>query len=154
MSDRQPRWTQTWLGGVRAAGVDFGYPGRRLGLPEEGSGSVSGFGRRLAAIVVDWLLCTVGIARGLLHADPRDQGWIGLAVFAAEYVLLVGTLGMTLGMRLFGIRVAAIEGGGRPAFLPVLIRTFLLCLAVPALIWDRDRRGLHDRAAGTVVVKI
>jgi uncharacterized RDD family membrane protein YckC len=153
MSDPQPRWTQTWLGGVRAAGVDFGYPGQRLGLPEEGSGSVSGFGRRIAAILVDWLLSTVAIGRGLLHADTQNQGWIGLAVFAAEYVLLVGTLGMTLGMRLFGIRVAALEGG-RPALLPVLIRTFLLCLAVPALIWDRDRRGLHDRAAGTVVVKI
>ncbi|GAA4555561.1 RDD family protein [Planotetraspora kaengkrachanensis] len=153
MSDRQPRWTQTWLGGVRAAGVDMGYPGQRLGLPEEGSGSVSGFGRRIAAIVVDWLLCTVAIAGGLLQADAQNRGWVGLAVFAAEYVLLVGTLGMTLGMRLFGIRVAALEGG-RPAFLPVLIRTFLLCLAVPALIWDRDRRGLHDRAAGTVVVRI
>jgi uncharacterized RDD family membrane protein YckC len=23
---------------------------------------------------------------------------------------------------------------------------------VPALIWDRDGRGLHDRAAGTVLV--
>jgi uncharacterized RDD family membrane protein YckC len=153
MSDRQPRWTQTWLGGARAAGVDLGYPGQRLGLPETGSGAVASWGRRLGAVLVDWVLCTWAIASGLLRVTGPDAGLVGLGVFAAEYVVLVGTLGMTLGMRLFGIRVAALDGG-RPAFLPVLIRTVLLCLAVPALIWDRDRRGLHDRAAGTVVVNL
>lgn len=35
-----------------------------------------------------------------------------------------------------------------------LLRTVLLCLAVPALIWDRDGRGLHDRLAKTVEVRI
>ncbi|GAA4188752.1 RDD family protein [Microbispora amethystogenes] len=153
MSDRQPRWTQTWLGGTRAAGIDLGYPGERLGLPEHGPGAVAGWGRRLGAVVVDWLLCTWAIAGGLLRARGADVGAVGLGVFAAEYVLLVGTIGMTLGMRLFGIRVAGLDGG-RPRFLGVLIRTFLLCLAVPALIWDRDRRGLHDRASGTVVVNL
>jgi uncharacterized RDD family membrane protein YckC len=33
------------------------------------------------------------------------------------------------------------------------IRTALLCLAVPALIFDSDSRGLHDRVAGTVLVR-
>ncbi|XVQ88653.1 RDD family protein [Microbispora siamensis] len=153
MSDRQPRWTQTWMGGPRAAGVDLGYPGQRLGLPEQGAGAVTGWGRRIGAVVVDWLLCTWAIAGGLLHFQGNDMGAVGLGIFAAEYVLLVGTIGMTLGMRLFGIRVAGLDGG-RPSFFGVLVRTLLLCLAVPALIWDRDRRGLHDRAGGTVVVNL
>ncbi|MET8143717.1 RDD family protein [Sphaerisporangium sp. NPDC005288] len=150
---KQPRWTQTWIGGTRAAGVDLGHPGERLGLPREGSGSVSGFGRRIGAITVDWLICTWAIAGGLLRVDPRSAGWVGFAVFAAEYVLLVGTIGMTLGMRLFGIRVAALDGG-RPGFGAVVLRTLLLCLVVPAVVWDRDGRGLHDRAARTVVVRL
>jgi uncharacterized RDD family membrane protein YckC len=150
---RQPRWTQTWIGGTRAAGVDLGYPGERLGLPEHGTGSAAGWGRRLGAIAVDWLICTWAIGQGLLRASTLDAGWVGLGVFAAEYVLLVGTIGMTFGMRLFGIRVAALSGA-RPAFGAVLIRTLLLCLLVPALIWDRDQRGLHDRAAGTIAVKL
>jgi len=33
-----------------------------------------------------------------------------------------------------------------------VLRTVLLAALVPAVVWDRDRRGLHDRAAGTVVV--
>ncbi|GAB3891188.1 RDD family protein [Microbispora bryophytorum subsp. camponoti] len=130
-----------------------GLSGERLGLPEQGPGAVAGWGRRVGAVVVDWLLCTWAIAGGLLRVQGNDIGAVGLGVFAAEYVLLVGTIGMTLGMRLFGIRVAALDGG-RPPFSSVLVRTLLLCLAVPALIWDRDRRGLHDRASRTVVVNL
>jgi len=36
---------------------------------------------------------------------------------------------------------------------PALARTILLVLAIPALIWDRDDRGLHDKVAGTVVIR-
>ena len=32
------------------------------------------------------------------------------------------------------------------------LRTALLLLLIPALIWDRDGRGLHDKAAGTVIL--
>ncbi|MER6829360.1 RDD family protein [Streptosporangium sp. NPDC000563] len=153
MSSKQPRWTQTWLGGVRSAGVDLGYPGERLGMPEEGSGAVAGFGRRIGAIMVDWLICTWAITQGLLRIDAAATPWVPVLILAVEYLLLVGTMGMTFGMRLFGIRVAAL-GGGAPGFVSVLARTFLLCLAVPALVWDRDQRGLHDRAANTVVVRL
>ncbi|MEV8630512.1 RDD family protein [Streptosporangium sp. NPDC051023] len=152
-SRQQPRWTQTWLGGVRSAGVDLGYPGEQLGLPQEGSGAVAGFGRRVGALVIDWLICTWAITQGLLRIDPVQQSWVPVAVLAVEYILLVGTMGMTFGMRLVNIRVAALDGG-RPRFLSVLVRTLLLCLAVPPLIWDRDQRGLHDRAANTVVVRM
>ncbi|CPU67518.1 Conserved membrane protein of uncharacterised function [Mycobacteroides abscessus] len=34
-----------------------------------------------------------------------------------------------------------------------LLRTVLLCLVIPAVVWDADGRGLHDRAAGTVLVR-
>ena len=29
----------------------------------------------------------------------------------------------------------------------------LLCLLIPAVIWDADQRGLHDRYAGTLVAR-
>ena len=32
------------------------YPGERFGVPETGPESVAGFGRRLTALTVDWLL--------------------------------------------------------------------------------------------------
>ena len=74
----------SWLSGPRAAaeedGVDFGYRGERLGLPEEGPGSIARPGRRLGALAVDWGLCLL-IAYGLL-ADGYDQA-------AGNWALLV-----------------------------------------------------------------
>jgi uncharacterized RDD family membrane protein YckC len=36
----------------------------------------------------------------------------------------------------------------------VVVRTALLCLFLPATFWDHDGRGLHDKAAGTVIVRL
>ena len=147
----------SWLSGPRAAaeeaGVDFGYRGEQLGLPEHGPGSIARPGRRLGALAVDWGLCLL-IAYGLL-TDGYDQatGNWALLVFFVLGLLTVGTVGFTPGKRLFGLRVVP-EGGGRLNPLRALLRTALVCLAVPALIWDRDGRGLHDRLARTIEVRI
>jgi len=34
-----------------------------------------------------------------------------------------------------------------------MLRTALICLVIPPLVWDSDGRGLHDRAVDTVVVR-
>jgi len=147
----------SWLSGPRAAaeeaGVDFGYRGEQLGLPEHGPGSIARPGRRMGALAVDWGLCLL-IAYGLL-TDGYDQatGNWALLVFFVLGVLTVGSVGFTPGKRLLGLRVVA-EGGGRLTPLRVLLRTALLCVAVPALIWDRDGRGLHDRLARTIEVRV
>jgi len=146
----------SWLSGPRAAaeeaGVDFGYRGEQLGLPQDGPGSIARPGRRLGALVVDWGLCVL-IAYGLL-TDGYGQAtsnW-ALLVFFVMGVLTVGTLGFTPGKRLFGLRVVALDTGTVNP-LRALLRTALLCVALPALIWDRDGRGLHDRLAGTVELR-
>jgi uncharacterized RDD family membrane protein YckC len=43
--------------------------------------------------------------------------------------------------------------GQLAGFGAALMRTVLLGMVIPALIWDRDGRGLHDRASGVVVVR-
>ncbi|MFJ4618412.1 RDD family protein [Streptomyces sp. NPDC088812] len=147
----------SWLSGPRAAmeeaGADFGYRGEQLGLPEEGPGSIARPGRRIGALAVDWGLCLL-IAYGLITDGygPATGNW-ALLVFLVISVLTVGTLGFTPGKRLFRLRVVALDTG---TVHPVrsAVRTVLLCLAVPALIWDRDGRGLHDRLARTVEVRI
>ena len=35
----------------------------------------------------------------------------------------------------------------------MIVRTVLLCLFLPAMFWDKDGRGLHDKSAGTVIVR-
>jgi hypothetical protein len=123
------------------------YPGQQLGLPERGPGSVSSMPRRVLALFIDWLLCMV-IAYWLTHS----QFWT-IAVFAVEVYVLTALGGSTVGKRLVGIRTIRI-GGGPVGFGWALVRTAILLTVVPPLLTDRDLRGLHDRAANTVVVRI
>ncbi len=123
------------------------YPGQRFGLPEDGKRSVAGIGRRLGALLIDWLLCTA-IALSVFH----DQRWT-IVIFAAEVYLLTATTGFTIGKRLLGMRVARLDG--RPVgFIWALLRVLLLLAVIPPLIFDKDLRGLHDRAARTVVIRV
>ncbi|KNE82295.1 MULTISPECIES: RDD family protein [Streptomyces] len=147
----------SWISGPRAAaedmGVDFGYRGERLGLPKEGPGSVAGVGRRTGALFIDWALCVL-IAYGLLSGgELRAANNWALALFALLGVTTLTTVGSTPGKRLMGLRVIA-ENGDRLGAVRVVARTLLLLLVVPALIWDRDGRGLHDRLARAVQVRI
>ncbi|MDH2388737.1 MULTISPECIES: RDD family protein [Streptomyces] len=147
----------SWLSGPRAAaeemGADFGHRGERLGLPESGPGSIAPLGRRFGAVFVDWGLCLL-IAYGLFAGgNGQAAGNWALGIFLVLSVLTVGTVGCTPGKRLFGLRVIA-EDGGRLGVVRVVVRSVLLALAVPALIWDRDGRGLHDRLSRAVQVRM
>lgn len=127
------------------AGTD--YPGEEFGLPASGARSVAGWGRRIGALFIDWFVCML-IAYGLTHT----QYWT-IVVFAVEVYLLTASLGTTIGKRLLGLRVARLDG--EPVgFVWALVRTLLLLTVIPPLIWDANRRGLHDRAANTIVVRM
>lgn len=109
--------------------------------------SVASMGKRVIALLIDWGLCLL-IARGLFH----DTFWAP-AVFAVEDYLLTASTGYTIGKRLFRIRVIRTNGTPvGPAWSAV--RTLLLLTVVPPLLSDRDLRGMHDRAADTVVVNM
>ena len=138
-----------WLEGPNLQDGEAGaYRGERLGLPESGPGALAGQGRRLGALAVDWVIAILVVAAIGWHPSSSQGQWGVLAVFAAEHLLLVSTLGYTIGKRIFGLRVGKLGGPLTP--LSVVIRTVLLVLVIPPVIWDRDGRGLHDRLAGTV----
>ncbi len=141
-----------------AAGAEA-YPGQYYGLPESGPGSVAGWSRRFAALLIDWVVCslialaffyhpTTGHAANVL-SQPRL--WT-LLVFGAQDFLLTALTGVTIGKRLLGLRVIRLDG--RPVGLArAFVRTLLLMLVVPAMMMDRDLRGLQDKAAKTIVVR-
>lgn len=123
------------------------YPGQGIGLPEHGQGSVASMPRRLLALLIDWLLSML-IAYWLTHS----QFWT-IAVFTVEVYVLTATTGFTVGKRLAGIRTIRTDGG-LVGFWWALVRTAILLTVVPPLLTDRDLRGLHDRAADTVVIRM
>jgi uncharacterized RDD family membrane protein YckC len=123
------------------------YPGERFGLPERGPGSVSSMPRRVLALLIDWLRSML-IAYWLTHS----QLWT-IVVFSVEVYILTATTGMTVGKRLTGIRAVRTDGG-MIGLGWALVRTLILLTVIPPLLTDRDLRGLHDRAADTIVIRV
>jgi uncharacterized RDD family membrane protein YckC len=128
-----------------------GYPGRNLGLPQAGRGAVAGMARRIGAIFIDWLLCSLIVVAAIRPPHSQAEYWT-LAIFAAQDCIFTGLTGLTIGKQLLRIRVARLDGGMVGGW--ALVRTLLLLTVIPPLIVDRDLRGLHDRAANTVVIRI
>ncbi|NIZ92660.1 RDD family protein [Kineosporiaceae bacterium B12] len=139
--------------GARAArdGDPGPVPGVRLGLPAAGRGSVAGWGRRFLGLLLDWVVASL-IARVFVNGLLGPQ-FGPLAVFALMHVLLVSTLGTSLGHFAAGLVVRRLDAPRPVGLLRGVYRTLLLCLVIPAVISDADRRGLHDKGAQTVVVR-
>jgi uncharacterized RDD family membrane protein YckC len=141
---------------------EFRFPGNRLGLPENGPGSVAGWGRRVLALLLDWLIAALiasAVTSKPIWAGGNDFNTAQLVIFFAMTAILTGLVGSTIGHRVFGLRVLNLNAAGQTGYaaqvglLGGVIRALLICLLIPAVVYDRDRRGLHDRAANTVVVR-
>lgn len=134
---------------------DLSYPGRRLGLPLQGPGSVASWARRVLALVLDWVLANLVVLLVLRSSEPWTVGstlqLAPLVVWIVVVALSTGLTGASPGQHLLGLRVVRLDR--RPVGLwNGIIRTLLIALVIPPAVADRDRRGLHDLAVGTVVV--
>lgn len=125
------------------------WPGERLGLPESGPRSVARVGRRALAIIVDWALAA--LPAYLLIGGPHPEWW-NTAIFALMQIVFIPTIGGSIGHRILGLRVVPLSGGWVGLWRPI-VRTVLLCLVIPVLVWDSDQRGFHDKIAGTVLIR-
>jgi len=132
------------------------HRGEALGLPAEGRGALAPLGRRVGAFVVDDLACALVAALFVPHGGSgasRLPGTWSLIPFAIDYVVGLLVAGRTLGMYLFGLRVIRVSKDVAVDPLRALGRTALLMLLVPAVVFDRDQRGMHDRLTDTAVVR-
>jgi uncharacterized RDD family membrane protein YckC len=123
--------------------------------PESGPGSVAHFGARLLAFLVDGVLADVIgiIVNGGYHTSDKQNLSVFVAFLLIE-VVFVTLAGQTPGMRVAGVGVVRQDGQGRPRLRWVLLRTLLLAVVAPALVIDQDGRAMHDRAAGTVMLRV
>jgi uncharacterized RDD family membrane protein YckC len=127
---------------------DEGYPGRDLGLPADGPGSVAPPLPRAGQFLLDLLVGGL-IASAISFPAPT---YLSLAVWAVLVTLPVAILGQTPAMVLTGLRAVRVNGAPRVGVW-ALARTVSLFFLVPALVMDRDGRGLHDRVSRTVVIR-
>jgi uncharacterized RDD family membrane protein YckC len=133
------------------------FPGERLGLPEKGTRSMGRIGRRIAAISLDWAVAVVVAMLVLgkdylsLTADPRGQFAI-LGAFVILQLVAIPVIGGSLGHRLCGLHVVTLRGKHAGVWRPI-VRTLLLAIVLPAIVWDSDQRGFHDKIAGTMLLR-
>lgn len=123
------------------------WPGKRFGLPAEGSRSVPGWNRRIAGLAIDWVLA--------MGVSALFFGFGSLSIIAVFIVLhMVGGLlaAGSPGHLAMKMRIAPIKGG-RLGIIAPLVRPLLIALVIPPLISDDDQRGAHDQLVGTILVR-
>ena len=124
----------------------------------------AGLGQRFLALLADWLMCLL-IAGGLVRVgllattDPDalfgpEQVWPSL-VLVVEYAFFLAISTQTPGMRLLRIHCVRFTDGRQLGVGRAAVRGVLLALVLPILtvFVDPNRRGLHDLAAGSIVVR-
>ncbi|QGF24187.1 RDD family protein [Raineyella fluvialis] len=134
---------------------DQDQPGASLGLPAEGRGSLATWGQRLTALVLDWavsMLVAVLVTWGAVLTGMGPEKWATLIVFFLEKALLTGLMGSSLGQMVVGIGVTRTDGRAI-GFGIAIVRTFMICILIPAVVIGPDRRSLNDMMLRTVVVR-
>ncbi|WP_052317335.1 RDD family protein [Corynebacterium terpenotabidum] len=159
---RQERSSQTvWLEGPQVPGQfedphDLSpYPGKLLGLPQTGEGSIASLLPRMLALFIDWLFCW-GIA-ALLVSQTDVLGGVStvtMMVWILWRIITVWLFAQSPGHAIMGIGVARVDDPSkRVGLIRSVVRTLLTVFLFPPIIQDTDGRGMHDRATGTAVIR-
>lgn len=109
----------------------------------------------------DFYYFSSGIGRYTAYSTtgaPDIGNLVGFLVVTAYFIVAYSTVGRTLGKWLLRIRVASTDGS-RLTWWKGITRT--VCYLPSSIffigflwsVWDRQKQGWHDKAAGTVVVR-
>jgi uncharacterized RDD family membrane protein YckC len=113
---------------------------------------------RIAALFVDWFASTLVVIAIAGPSGWRDDPWSGswtLGVFVVESALLTTLMGGSFGKLVTRLRVIRADGSGAPiSLLGAFIRSLLVALVIPPLVFRPDGRGLHDMAVGSATVRL
>jgi uncharacterized RDD family membrane protein YckC len=126
-----------------------------------GSGQdLATLGARFVALFIDWIACSVlAIVLNwleLVTADPFGQALVRAVLFAVYCTAMLAFGTQTLGMMIMRIACVSAATGGRLGVWRSFVRAILLSLVLPALtaLAHPYHRGLHDLAAGSVMLKV
>lgn len=110
--------------------------------------------RRIGALVVDWIASSLVFIGLFGYAAYQSYSFGPMVVFFVEATLGTMTMSASFGQLLTGIRVLDTEGH-RLGPLMAGLRTFLICLVVPPLIFKPESgRGLHDLATHAAAYRL
>ena len=109
----------------------------------------------MLALVIDWALSMLAVGAFIgqdVWSGNGEAGWAPLVVFGFEVWILTTLLGGSAGQLLVGVVIRRTSGEPLDIF-RALTRTVLLCLVIPAVIYNRDQQGLHDLAVDSIALR-
>lgn len=131
--------------------LGFGYSYRMSSVGEPGSLPSATLGRRLIALVIDWSMS--GLVASLLGPNFFiDRSFSTLIIFFIEVSVFTIIFQASAGQRIMGINVVTYPGQLRALPWNILLRTFLICLVLPA-VFTTNGRPLHDHFTDTQSVR-
>jgi uncharacterized RDD family membrane protein YckC len=128
-----------------------------------GVGEPAGFWRRFAGSIIDGIV--VGVVETIFAVIlGRSAGYgVGLIVSAAYFTYFHGRTGQTPGNAVLGIRVVDVrDNPGQPIgygrafvrWLVSIVSAIVIFLGYLWMLWDPQKQTWHDKAAGSVPIKL
>jgi uncharacterized RDD family membrane protein YckC len=125
-------------------------------------GQPAGFWRRFAGALIDGIV--IGVANTILRLIFGNAGE-GLAVLlsVAYFTYFHGRTGQTPGNAVMGIRVVDVRDNlGQPIGYPraalrwlvSIVSAIVLFLGYLWMLWDSNKQTWHDKASGSVPIKL
>lgn len=128
----------------------------------------AGFWIRFMATLLDGVILLVasmvmGAVLGLVTGNSAQtlNSILGLLISIGYYVFYQASAGQTLGKKVMKIKVVNEQGATPTVFIFFLreiigkfISSIILGIGYLMVIWDGKKQGLHDKIAGTFVVKV
>jgi uncharacterized RDD family membrane protein YckC len=126
--------------------------------PDQTSGAraeleVASWARRVGALLIDGVASAL-VALAVLGPERYSNTSFGpLVVFWLETGFGTAIAGGSFGQMLTRVRVLRTDG--RPvSLLRALLRSLLICLVIPPLVFRPDGRGLHDLATDSAAYRL
>jgi uncharacterized RDD family membrane protein YckC len=147
---QQPQYYQSVYGGMPYGTGAFSAPKPRYG----------GFWLRVLAYILDGILLL--IVQLILMALIENQGMVTLVNLVAGWLYFAGlesNMGATPGKLVLGMRVTTVDGQNisflraTSRYFAKIISGLILMIGYLMVAWDGHKQGLHDKIAGTYVIR-
>jgi len=123
-------------------------------------GEYAGFWRRFVAWIIDGIL--LGAVSGILMfiiSAQQTASWLGTVIGIVYIVGFWTWRGQTPGKMVMGVKIIKTDGSpigiGRAIlrYIGYLVSAIIIFIGYLMIAWDGRKQGLHDKIAGTYVVK-
>jgi uncharacterized RDD family membrane protein YckC len=133
-----------------------------MSVPSPGVGAqYAGFGARFVGLLIDGVILMVVnfIINAVIQSTSLGTA-LSLIIQLAYFVYFFTSTGQTLGAKVMGIKV--VDGNGQllsigSAVVRVIgswVSSIILGIGYLMMLWDSKKQTLHDKFAGSYVVKI